>query len=89
MDTKLRDLERKARSGDPDAAYRYLCETGRTDDLVKQYEAMMLLAEAQHPGLMKQLREINEMLDRVKVQEVDVAPPPWTTEIIITNTTGS
>lgn len=72
MDADLRSLERLAKTGDLDAAIRWFHLASRTGDLVAIYEAMMLLGELQHPGLMKQLNEINEMLDMLKQMEPPV-----------------
>ncbi len=90
MDERLRDLERQAKSGDASAAHRWFVEVCRSDDLMQQYEAMMKLCELHHPGLMQQLQEINELLDTIRVQEVEIEPSgKWTTEPSITyNTHG-
>ena len=79
MDERYRDLERRAKAGDLEAAHRWLTEAGRLKDYVAIHAAILLIAELQQPGLMKQLREIDEMVQRVKVQEVEIAPPQWTT----------
>lgn len=66
MDHRLRELERLARTGDPDAAYRYFIEVCRGGDLVQQHAALLLLCEAQHPELMQQFRELQATLDLVE-----------------------
>lgn len=63
MDTRIRDLERRARSGDLEAARAWFIETGRTGDLQATYDAMMFMVELEQPGLLKQLREIQEIME--------------------------
>lgn len=85
LDQQIRCLERRARSGDVDAAYGWLTAAGRINDHLAQYQAMMLLAELQHPDLMKQMAEMKEIMDAVKAVE----PQPQVEEIWITNNSGT
>lgn len=86
MDDKIRQLERQARNGDPDAAHKWYVEKMRTaKDIGDQYQTLMAYFELSNPGLMEQLNQINEMVQQVKIQEVEIADPPWTTEIVISD----
>jgi hypothetical protein len=85
LDRQIRDLERRAKAGDVDAAYGWLTAAGRINDYLAQYQAMMLLAELQHPGLMEQMAEMKEIMDAVKAVE----PQPQVEEIWITNNSGT
>ena len=82
VDQKIRETERRARAGDLNAAQQWLHEASRAGDLMAQYEAMMTLFELQSPGLMKQMREIDE-INKI-TQQVEIEPPGrWTTDIEI------
>jgi hypothetical protein len=87
MDDRLRELERKARAGDPDAAYRYFIEVGRTDDITKQYEAMMLLFDAQNPGWREQMHQIQEISDMLEEANRQIEDPPIQYEFWISDNT--
>lgn len=81
MDKKIRDLERRARGGDIEAAQLWLHEAARAKDYAAQYEALMLVCELQHPGLMKQLRETEQAIQAVKIQEPPVDDGVWVTHL--------
>lgn len=83
MDERIRNYERRAKAGDIDAAIAWMMEAVRTGDVQAQWDAMTLLGELQHPGLLKQLEEINDMLDRVE-RYIEQAPP-LEGEIVLTD----
>jgi len=90
MDQRLRDFERQAKEGDLQAAYQWFTLLGRSrpNDYEAILESMKLIGDLQYPGLMAQIAQIDKMVDAIKIHEVDVAPPEWTTEITTTNNTG-
>jgi len=61
MDARLRKLEREARRGDLDAALAWMRAASQSGDLQQSYDALMLVAELQHPDLMETIREIDKV----------------------------
>ena len=88
MDERLRDLERRAKGGDLNAAIGWYRELCRVDD--QNYgvilEAMKLMGELQHPGLFETLKMLEETQKLIQMPPVEDGY--WTTEVHLINNTG-
>jgi len=87
MDDRLRDLERRAKAGDLDAATQWYREACRTNDIEMQFESMRLMGELQYPGMMETLRQLEEIEKLTGPPYVD-GPGVWSNEIIMRDDCG-
>lgn len=74
MDRRVRGLEKRARGGDLDAAWRWLNETGRIKDYPSAHEAMLQIFDLRYPKLAEQLARIqgvNDLIERDKRNTLD------------------
>jgi hypothetical protein len=62
-DRDIRDVERRAKCGDIDAALEYFRLANRTSDVFLQYDALKTLANAQNPDLLAIIEAGNKGLE--------------------------
>ncbi len=81
MDERIRDLERRGKAGDLEAATRWFLEASRLGDGAASYEAMMLVGELQYPGLFETLEVLKTVEDSIQMPPVEEGY--WSNEIVM------
>jgi len=81
MDEKLRNLERRAKEGDLEAATQWMMEVSRTGDTVAWLEAAKLVGELQYPGIFETLKMLKETEKLIQMPPVEGGY--WSTEIVM------
>lgn len=83
MDDRMRDLERRGKAGDLEAATGWFMELNRAggEDYEEILEAMKLMGELQYPGLFETLEMLKEVEESIQMPPVEEGY--WSTEIVM------
>jgi len=83
MDDRIRDLERRGKAGDLEAATGWFMELNRADskDYEKILEAMKLVGDLTYPGLAETMKMLEETQKLIQMPPVEGGY--WSTEIVM------